>query len=71
MKHLHYKFILASIALGFGWAFIFGSVWNIHAMPMAGLTPVRTYLSALLSSLVGIILVSYGWQGIRGELNGK
>lgn len=69
MKHLHYTFIIASIALGFGCSFLFGAIWNVHAIPMSGLASMRTYLSAMLSTVIGIILLTFGWTGIRSELN--
>jgi len=68
MKHLHTQFILASIALGFSGVFLFGAMWNVHAMPLNEWTPIRAYLSAMLSSLIGLVLLMFGLSGIRCEL---
>lgn len=71
MKHLHTKFILASVALGMGFVFLFGAMWTVHALPVVGITPVRTFLSAVVSSLTGCILLVFGWHGIQHELHRK
>ena len=68
MKHLHLQFVLASAAFGMGGVFLFGAVWSIHALPLSGWTPIRTFLSATLSSLAGAVMVWYGWHGIRKEI---
>ena len=71
MKHLHLQFIVSSIALGLSGVFLFGATWNIQAMPPSDWTPLRIYASALLSALIGVILLAYGWSGVRHEMNRK
>jgi hypothetical protein len=68
MKHLHLQFILAALALGLGCAFVLGAMWSVHALSIVGWTPIRVFLSAVLSSLVGSILIAYGSTGVRKEV---
>lgn len=70
MKHLHLQFILASIALGLSGVFLFGALWDIHAVNVADWAPIRVYASAMLSSLTGSTLLVFGLTGIRAEMNG-
>ncbi len=63
--------MLAGIALGLGLVFILGAVWNVHNLSLVDWMPIRTFLSAMLSTLTGLILVIFGWQGVRRELEGR
>lgn len=71
MNHLHRQFVLASIGLGFGFVLLLGAVWNVHALPLDGPTRWPVLLSAWFSSAAGIVLVVYGYHGIRRELYGR
>lgn len=71
MKHLHYRFILSSIGLGFSGVFLFGAVWDIHALPATDWMPLRIFLSALALAAAGMTLLVFGVTGIRRELDGK
>lgn len=71
MKHLHLQFILASAALGLGFCFIYGALWTVHALPMVGGTPVATFFSAVVSCLIGSILLAYGSHGVKIEFTTK
>lgn len=71
MKHLHLQFILASIGLGFGIVLLLAALWNAVVMPIDGLTPWRDAVVAWFSASGGIVLVTFGYQGIHAELYGK
>lgn len=71
MKHLHYRFILSSIGLGFSGVFLFGAVWNIQALPVADWMPLRIFLTALVLAAAGMTLLVFGLTGVRRELDGK
>lgn len=71
MKHLQLQFILASAACGLGALFVFVSLWTVHALPLIGWTPIRIFLVGMMMSLVGVILLKFGIQGVRQELYGK
>jgi hypothetical protein len=70
MKHLHVRFILASVSCGFGALFIMAAAWNVHALTIVGWTPIRTTLTACLFTGAGLVLMAFGWQGIRQEMYG-
>lgn len=71
MKHLHVQFILASIGLGFGVVLIMAALWNVVFVPLNAATPWRQTLIAWVSAGGGIVLVMFGYQGIRSELYGR
>lgn len=68
MKHLHASFVLASFALGLGVVFLLGAMWNVHDLPLAGAIPWNVMSSALFCTAAGLVLVVYGYHGIRQEI---
>lgn len=67
MKHLHLQFVAASCGLGFGLFMILLAAWQAQAIDLTGVVTVRA-LSPMVDLIVGVILLAFGWQGIRLEL---
>ncbi len=70
MKHLHLQFVLASFALGLGFALVLGAAWNVHALTLAADMPWNVMMSAWMSTGTGIVLIAFGYHGVRKELYG-
>lgn len=71
MKHLHLNFILASFSIGLGVAFLLGAFWNVHDLPLTGTIPWSVMWMAWYSAAAGLVLVSFGYQGVRQEMYGR
>lgn len=69
MKHLHFRFVTAGLALGLG-VFLFLIVgWQARIMALpAGGHPLAIWLTAGLFLAAGSTLLVYGWHGVRAEL---
>lgn len=69
MKHLHFGFIAASLAIGFG-AFLWWLVfWQAWLMSLSG-GPVRSisWFLAGVYLVAGTTLIFFGWPEIRREI---
>ncbi len=67
MKHLHFQFIAASCGFGFGLFMLILTAWQAQALSL-GAAPTLRAASPIIDLFVGLVLVAFGWHGIRREV---
>lgn len=67
MKHLHLRFVAASCGFGLGGFMLLLAGWQAQALGTTALAS-PLLLPPTLDTLIGVILVAFGWHGVRQEL---
>jgi hypothetical protein len=68
MKHLHFRFIIASLALGLGFLNLMMVFFEARMLSMATTQVARLWLLAGIFLAGGATMVCYGWNEIQAEM---